>query len=66
MRRTEAGTGFAVEILVKEHEILPVRIVREARVGAVAGPASVPVAEEDAREAVGELARRLLQGDAVT
>jgi len=66
MRRTQTGPGFAVEILVKEHEVAPMWIFREAAIVSVARPASLRVAEKDLRESTGELFRRLLQRHVVT
>ena len=38
--RAEAAAGVAVEVLVEQHQVAPVRIVGVARVVAVAGPAA--------------------------
>ena len=57
----QALAGFAVEILVKQHESAPVRVLRKAAIITVAGPATVLVGQEEAREAARQFLRNLVQ-----
>jgi len=56
MARAEALAGLPVEELVEQHQLLPVRIRREAQVFAVAGPPPVALGSEDRRQTPRELA----------
>src|SRR5207249_7300487 len=48
--RAEAPAGVAAEVLGEAQQITPVRIVAEAGIGAVTGPAPAGVRDEEARE----------------
>src|SRR5262245_45070485 len=49
--RTEPGAVVAVEVLVEQHEIAPVRILLELLDPSVDRPPALRVSEEDARQA---------------
>ena len=53
--RAKAGAVVAVEVLVEEDVVAPVRVVLELLRAAVDRPAALVVAQEDRAEAVGEL-----------
>src|SRR5215467_9021595 len=55
MARPEAGTVVAVEVLVEEDEVAPVRILLEFARSAVDGPPAVRVAQKDRRGAAHNL-----------
>src|SRR5512134_479735 len=55
----DAGPVVAVEVLVEEDQGAPVRVVLELGRAAVDRPAAARVAQEDAREAPGDLLRNL-------
>ena len=57
--RTEAGPIVAVEVFVEEDVVPPVRILLKLLGAAVHRPASAAVAQEDPREAIGNLLRHL-------
>src|SRR5262245_3234480 len=57
----DAAAGVAVEVLVEQHEIAPVRIRRVARVVPVAGPPALRVGQEQRRQPARDLVRRLAQ-----
>src|SRR5215831_14638431 len=57
----EATTVVAVEVLVEQHQVAPVRIARVARIVAVARTATVGVGKEDRRQPSGQLVRRRAQ-----
>ena len=58
MARAAGRARVAVEVLVEQHQVPPVRVVGEARVVAVAGPAAVRVGQEEPRQPRGELVAR--------
>src|SRR5437773_411577 len=53
--RAEAGAVVAVEVLVEEDEVAPVRVLLELLAAAVDRAAAVAPAQEDVREAAREL-----------
>src|SRR5215469_90587 len=55
VRRAEPGPVVAVEVLVEQQEVAPVRIVLEQRLAAVYRPASVAAAHEGGDETAGQL-----------
>ena len=59
--RAEPGAVVAVEVLVEEDQVTPVRILLERRASAVDRPSPVGVREEDADEAARDLLRHLEQ-----
>src|ERR1041385_5501128 len=59
--RAEAVPQVAVEVLVEEDEVPPVRVVPVPFEPAVRRPAAVGAAQEDPREAPRDLPRRLPQ-----
>ena len=61
MTRAESRAIVAVEVLVEEHEVAPVRIVPEFCRATVHGPAADIIAQEDPDEAFGYLLRDLEQ-----
>src|SRR5690606_17146705 len=61
-----AAAVVAVEVLVEEHVVAPVRIVGPAAVVAVAGTASAAVGEEERAETALQLACDDVERDAVT
>src|SRR5262249_26552351 len=61
MTRTEAATGLTVEVLVEQHQIAPIRVVRPAAVRSCERPAAVVVWEECFREARAEFMRNISQ-----
>ena len=50
MGGAEAGPAIAVEVLIEQHEIAPVRILLELPGGSIEGPATVGITQEDPRE----------------
>src|SRR5689334_17243370 len=50
MARADATTGLTVEVLMKQHQILPVRISGVARIAAVARAVPVGPPQKDGRE----------------
>src|SRR5262249_27865327 len=61
MARTEPRAVVAVEILVEQQQIAPVRVVLERRRAAVHSPPAVLVAQEDVREPCCDLFRDVEQ-----
>src|SRR4051812_11722013 len=61
MIRAQPATGIAIEVLVKEHEIAPMRVRRPARISAVHGSPAVRVSQKQGRDATREIARDLEQ-----
>src|SRR6516162_8345143 len=61
MARAEAGAVVAVEVLVEQHEIAPVRIVLELFRSTVDGSSPFAVAQEDGGETSRELLGDLIQ-----
>src|SRR5829696_9404360 len=55
MTRAQPGAVVAVEVLVEEHMIAPVRIILECRRAAVHRPVTVGIAQEDAFETARDL-----------
>src|SRR5213080_2624397 len=53
--RAETAAGVAGEVLGEAQQVAPVRIVAEAGIGAVTGPASAGVRDEEVREPPAEL-----------
>src|SRR5689334_5014575 len=66
MAGADAGTVVAVEVLVKEDQIAPVRIVLIAAVLSVHGTAALFVLKEDAREPSRELSRDIPQREVLS
>src|SRR5262249_14867195 len=64
--RAETPPGVAVEVLVKEYEILEVRVGREARRIPVARATSGLVAQEQRRQARADRPRHLAQREALS
>src|SRR5262250_360051 len=62
MVRADAASGIAVEILMEEHEVLPVGIGLEWRECSGDGPAPGCVAQKNPVEASGDFSRDLRQG----
>ena len=61
MTGAQPGAVVAVEVLVEQDMIAPVRIVLERRRAAVDRPVTIRVAQEDPFEAAGDLLRHLEQ-----
>src|SRR5687768_15950899 len=55
----EAGAVVAVEVLVEQDEVAPVRILLEGPAAAVHGTRAVGAAQEDPGEALGQLGRHV-------
>src|SRR2546423_8218885 len=62
MARAQTPAVLAVEVLVEEHEVAPMRIPGVADVVAMAGTLPILVREEQPREARRQLARYLAEG----
>src|SRR3712207_1050164 len=62
MARAHAGAVVAVEVLVEEHVVTPVRIVLEGRVAAEDGAPPVLIADEDADQPARQLIGDLVEG----
>src|SRR5947209_15001560 len=60
--RADAGAVVAVEVLVEQNHVAPVRVALELLRVAVDRPAAVPAAQEDPREAPRELGGHLPEG----
>src|SRR5262249_59596889 len=61
MARTDASAVVAVEVLVKQRQVAPMRIALKLLRAPVDRPAPVFAAQEDARQAVRKLVRHLPQ-----
>src|SRR5215207_9218878 len=61
----EAGAGVAVEVLMEEDVVPPVRVGLLERVGAEDGAAAVGAAEEDRDQAAGEVVGDLSEGEGI-
>src|SRR5512147_1245610 len=59
--RADAAPVVAVEILVEENQVAPVRVALEARVAAVGGPVAVAVTQEEPGETTREVGRHVPQ-----
>src|SRR5262249_60394140 len=65
MARADPGAVVAVEVLVEEHEVAPVRVVLEFLGTAVDRPPPVTSAQKDAGQAAGQLGRDLPEIESV-
>src|SRR5712691_6764504 len=61
MTRTQAATGFAVEVFVEQNQVPPVRITRVFLALAMAGPSSFVIRQKDASEPAREFVGHFLE-----
>jgi nucleoside diphosphate kinase len=64
VRRAEAGAVVAVEVLVEEDVVAPLRVLLEPLDAPEARPATVRTDEEEGDEAVAEIGRDLVERQA--